>query len=187
MMWRVVVGALIDYGVLTGDLEEMLAAEMGAVFIPCGLGHLIGMDTHDVGGYLKHCPPRIPSSGISKLRTARILEEGMVLTVEPGCYFIEALLQPALADPAKAKFFNQPVLNRFRGRGGVRLEDVVVVTATGVENYTLCPRTINEVEGVMAGGVWPPSVDEAPQLYRRWVTLDKQTGAMVPEPAITLP
>ena len=56
-------------------LEEMLAAELGAVFIPCGLGHLIGLDTHDVGGYLKGCPPRIESRGISKLRTARVLAE----------------------------------------------------------------------------------------------------------------
>jgi len=50
LMWRVVVGALREYGVLVGDLEEMLAAGVGAVFIPCGLGHLIGLDTHDVGG-----------------------------------------------------------------------------------------------------------------------------------------
>lgn len=180
LMWRVVLGALRDGGVLRGDVDEMLAVELGAVFIPCGMGHLIGLDTHDVGGYLKGCPPRVQSAGISKLRTARLLEEGMCLTVEPGCYFIEALLQPALADPARARFLVPDVLARFRGFGGVRLEDVVAVTADGIHNYTLCPRTIDEVEGVMAGAPWPPPRDEAPWLHRQWVSLDKAKGEMGP-------
>jgi len=186
LMWRVVVGALREYGVLVGDLEEMLAAGVGAVFIPCGLGHLIGLDTHDVGGYLSHTPPRLPAAGISKLRTARVLEEGQVLTVEPGCYFIDSLLEPALAAPATAKFFDGAVLQRFRGFGGVRLEDVVAVTADGIDNYTLCPRTVSEVEAVMAGGAWPPAVDEAPWLFRRWHTLDKPSGQMVHDPSVRL-
>ena len=86
----------------------------------------------------------------------------MVLTVEPGCYFMEPLLQPALANPATKDFFNEPVLQRFRGFGGVRLEDVVAVTDSGVVNFTLCPRTVAEVESVMAGGSWPPARDDAP-------------------------
>jgi hypothetical protein len=86
----------------------------------------------------------------------------MVLTVEPGCYFMEPLLQPALADPATSVFFNVAVLQRFRGFGGVRLEDVVAITDSGVVNFTLCPRTVAEVESVMAGGQWPPAIDEAP-------------------------
>lgn len=86
----------------------------------------------------------------------------MVLTVEPGCYFMEPLLQPALANPATKDFFNVPVLQRFRGFGGVRLEDVVCVTDSGVVNFTLCPRTVAEVESVMAGGSWPPARDDAP-------------------------
>lgn len=116
-----------------------------------------------------HClfPAAAPSfhtaaQGIKKLRTARTLQPGMVLTVEPGCYFMEALLQPALADPSTKHFFNVPVLQRFRGFGGVRLEDVVAVTDTGVQNFTLCPRTVAEVESVMAGGQWPPAHDRAP-------------------------
>ncbi len=162
--------------------------------MPCGLGHLIGLDTHDVGGYLPGCPPRIQdnvrilsivralclpftsrlrcrdaapdpsfaSQGIRKLRTARTLQAGMVLTVEPGCYFMEPLLKPALDDPATKRFFNTSVLQRFRGFGGVRLEDVVAVTDSGAVNLTLCPRTVAEVEAVMAGGPWPPARDEAP-------------------------
>ena len=85
-----------------------------------------------------------------------------MLTVEPGCYFMEPLLQPALANPATKHFFNVPVLQRFRGFGGVRLEDVVCVTDSGVVNFTLCPRTVAEVEAVMAGGPWPPARDDAP-------------------------
>ena len=106
----------------------------------------------------------------------------MVLTVEPGCYFIEALLQPALIAPETARFFNVEMLSRFRGFGGVRLEDVVAVTRSGIDNYTLCPRTVGEVESVMAGGAWPPVEDVAPYLFRRWATLDKATGEMVRSP-----
>ena len=103
----------------------------------------------------------------------------MCLTVEPGCYFIEALLQSALADPAKARFLVPDVLVRFRSFGGVRLEDVVAITTDGIHNYTLCPRTVDEVEGVMAGALWPPPRDEAPWLHRQWVRLDKPSGEMV--------
>ena len=260
LMWRVVLAALRDYGVLVGELEDMLAAGIGPVFMPAGLGHLIGMDTHDVsdaashnnapsartdtrsrparrrhdattdhrdthvtssslvhrhtpqrstpraprhtpcsatphllryvprqvGGYLSYTPPRIEAPGISKLRTARILEVGQVFTVEPGCYFIEALLQPALAKPETARFFDTDVLARFRGTGGVRLEDVVAITASGIDNYTLCPRTIPEVEAVMSGGKWPPAVDEAPWMERRWFTLDRMSGVMVEDRSVKL-
>jgi hypothetical protein len=106
--------------------------------------------------------PQPPSQGIKKLRTARTLEAGMVLTVEPGCYFMEPLLTPALSDPKTKDFFDVSVLQRFRGFGGVRLEDVVAVTDAGVVNFTLCPRTVAEVESVMAGGPWPPARDDAP-------------------------
>ena len=139
-------------------------------------GHLIGIDTHDVGGYLSHTPPRIEEAGIRTLRTARTLEAGMCLTVEPGCYFIDALLVPALACPVKSRFFVRDAIARFRGWGGVRREDVVVVTEQGIDNYTLCPRTIGEVESVMGGGPGPPAHDEAPWLFRRWGAFDTATG-----------
>ena len=121
--------------------------------------------------------PLLP--GAAAGAAARVLAAGQVLTVEPGCYFIDALLDPALADAATARFLDEGVLKRFRGFGGVRLEDVVAVTDDGVDNYTLCPRTVEEIEGVMAGGVWPPKADAAPGLRRRWATLDRATGAMV--------
>jgi len=151
-------------------VEAMLAADVGAVFMPHGLGHFIGLDTHDVGGYVESPPARSTRPGKRKLRTNRVLRAGMVITVEPGCYFIDALLDPALADPKTAAFFDVDVLDRFRGSGGVRLEDDVLITDTGVENLTLCPRTVAEVEAVMAGGPWPPPYDDAPELKRAWGT-----------------
>lgn len=57
----------------------------------------------------------------------------------------------------------------------------VVVTATGIDNLTLCPRTVSEVEAIMRGGEWPPATDAAPWMERRWFTLDKMTGTMVPD------
>ena len=91
--------------------------------MPHGLGHLIGLDTHDVGGYLSDTPPRSQRPGLSKLRTARVVEAGMVLTVEPGCYFIDLLLDRALSNPAQARFLVADRLAELRGSGGVRLED----------------------------------------------------------------
>lgn len=103
----------------------------------------------------------------------------MLLTVEPGCYFIDYLLDMALADASKAKFIDAKRLEAFRGSGGVRLEDDVVVTNDGVLNYTLCPRTVSEVESVMAGGAWPPLVDHAPELRRAWAKLSEDCKSMV--------
>ena len=162
--------ALVDLDVvLPGDktLEELVEMRLGAVFMPHGLGHLIGIDTHDVGGYNPGCPERIMQPGLKSLRMARTMLEGMTLTVEPGCYFIDHLLDGALADGSDfQKYINADVLEEFRGFGGVRLEDVVTITADGCDNYTLCPRTVEEVEHVCGGGKWPPMKDDAPELRR---------------------
>ena len=76
----------------------------------------------------------------------------MVITVEPGIYFIDALLDEALKNPEQARFLNTEKLARFRNFGGVRIEDDVLVTATGCENMTKLPRTCEEIEAVMAQG-----------------------------------
>ena len=128
--------------------------------------HSTGIDTHDVGGYLPGHQERIPLPGLSKLRTARILEENMVLTVEPGCYFIDHLLDGAINNPELSIYLNEGKLKPYRGYGGVRLEDVVAITKDGCVNFTVCPRTVEEVEEVMAGGKWPPMKDSAPELRR---------------------
>lgn len=145
---------LKENGVLQGDVQAMMESRLGAIFMPHGLGHFLGLDTHDTGGYPAGTE-RINSPGLKSLRTVRILEEGMVVTVEPGCYFIEALLVPALEDPAQRNFFVEPALEVFRHTGGVRLEDDILVTANGCENLTICPREIEDVEAVMKGRSWP--------------------------------
>ncbi|XP_069681426.1 xaa-Pro dipeptidase isoform X3 [Periplaneta americana] len=150
---RILLTELRNAGLLKGDVDEMLKAGMGAVFQPHGLGHFMGLDVHDVGGYLPGNPPRPTGPGVSKLRTARTLEKGMVITVEPGCYFIDVLLDKALADPEQAKFMVPEVIERFRNFGGVRIEDDVIITKDGVENMTKVPRTVEEIEKVMAGKV----------------------------------
>ena len=111
---REVLAALMEVGVIVAgsSFEEMKAEHLGATFMPHGLGHLIGCDTHDVGGYIEGTPERSSHPGVRKLRTSRTLEVGMVLTSEPGCYFINALLDIALADPSKARFLNNEVLQR---------------------------------------------------------------------------
>jgi len=162
--------ALVDLNiVLIGDksLDELVEMRLGAIFMPHGLGHLIGIDTHDVGGYNPGCPDRIMQPGLKSLRMARTMIEGMVLTVEPGCYFIDHLMDGAIADGSDfQQYINADIMNEFRGFGGVRLEDVVTITADGCQNYTICPRTVEEVEHVCSGGKWPPTKDNAPELRR---------------------
>jgi Xaa-Pro dipeptidase len=159
---------LTDIGIVVPgetSIDELVEMRLGAVFMPHGLGHFIGIDTHDVGGYLPGHEERSSLAGLKSLRTCRVMETSMVITVEPGCYFIKHLLDGALEGPLR-EYLNADLVEEYRGFGGVRLEDVVAITETGCINFTLCPRTISEIEHVMAGGKWPPVQDEAPELLR---------------------
>ncbi|KAE8637453.1 hypothetical protein CSA_004486 [Cucumis sativus] len=151
---KIILESLIEGSVLVGDVMDMMAARLGAVFMPHGLGHFLGIDTHDPGGFLQGLG-RPEEPGLSSLRTVRDLKEGMVITVEPGCYFIDALLDPALKNSKTSKFFNVEAVNKFRGSGGVRIESDLLVTANGCRNMTNCPRETWEIEAVMAGSPWP--------------------------------
>jgi Xaa-Pro dipeptidase len=139
--------------VCSGDLDAMMEANLAAVFMPHGLGHFLGLDTHDVGGYNAPAPERPTKSGYKSLRTTRPLAAGMYITVEPGCYFIDQLLDAALENTEQRGFINESVLARFRGFGGVRIEDDVLVTETGIENFTHAPRTVSDIEAVMSGHI----------------------------------
>jgi Xaa-Pro dipeptidase len=150
---RVLAERLRDMGLVKGSTDELLANHVPALFMPHGLGHLMGLDVHDCGGYPEGVE-RIDEPGIRSLRCGRALEEGMVITVEPGLYFIDALLEPALADPKMRPLLHEDRVRRFRGFGGVRIEDDVVVTTNGADNLTDVPRTAAEIESVMAGAAW---------------------------------
>ncbi|XP_060110131.1 xaa-Pro dipeptidase isoform X2 [Heteronotia binoei] len=146
---RVHLEELKKIGILQGTVDDMVKVHLGAVFMPHGLGHFLGIDVHDVGGYPEGVE-RIDLPGLRSLRTARVLQQGMVLTVEPGIYFIDHLLDQALADPIQACFINNNILPRFRGFGGVRIEEDIAVTATGMELLTCVPRTVAQIEAFMA-------------------------------------
>ncbi|XP_076639418.1 xaa-Pro dipeptidase-like isoform X3 [Colletes latitarsis] len=142
--------SLKEGGLLKGDVDDMLKAGLNEIFQPHGLGHFMGLDVHDVGGYLEGHPERSAAPGLRKLRTGRVLQPGMVLTIEPGCYFIDCQLDAALNNPVQSKFIVAEELERFRGTGGVRIEDDVLITDTGVRNLTSVPRTIEEIENWIA-------------------------------------
>ncbi|PNW81055.1 hypothetical protein CHLRE_07g342920v5 [Chlamydomonas reinhardtii] len=156
LAYRRILEGLAAAGLLAGgSVDDYLAAELGALFMPHGLGHFLGLNTHDVGGYPPAGPARSARPGFSRLRTARLLQPGMVITVEPGCYFNPVLLLPALEDPVQSKYLVRDVVMSYLQLGGVRLEDNVVVTEGGAESLTRVPRSVEEVERVMAGGDWP--------------------------------
>jgi len=150
LSYRVILTHLAKLGIVKGDIEEMIEADLGAVFMPHGLGHFMGLDTHDVGGRAKKYPKQ-SRPGYTSLRCCATLEPGMVLTVEPGIYFNDYSLDKALNSEKQSKFINADVVARFRNTGGIRLEDDVVVTETGIENLTNCPRAVDDVEAVLAG------------------------------------
>ncbi|KAL9443721.1 hypothetical protein AB3S75_016988 [Citrus x aurantiifolia] len=151
---KIILESLKKGGVMVGNVDEMMAARLGAVFMPHGLGHFLGIDTHDPGGYPKGTE-RSKEPGLKSLRTVRELQERMVITVEPGCYFIDALLVPAMENESTSKFFNHEVIGRFKDFGGVRIESDVLVTANGSKNMTSVPREISDIEAIMAGAPWP--------------------------------
>jgi Xaa-Pro dipeptidase len=145
---RVILSHLKEIGIVQGDVSEMVEARLGAVFMPHGLGHFLGLDVHDVGGY-NGGKTRIDEPGLRNLRTVRDLEEGMVITVEPGCYFIPFAIESALNDRNLARFLNAEVLERFKGKIGVRIEDDVLITSEGSEVLSNPPKSVEEIEYLM--------------------------------------
>ncbi|EIN04117.1 Creatinase/aminopeptidase [Punctularia strigosozonata HHB-11173 SS5] len=139
--------------------EAPLAAGVSAAFYPHGLGHSLGMDVHDVPSASKPAVnatiPQGDDDGLGNeaiyayLRLRLPLEEGMVVTVEPGCYFHRHLLA-AVRD---SKHVDLEVLRRYESVGGVRIEDVVRITADGYENLTTVPSDVQWIEGVCSGAL----------------------------------
>ncbi len=147
---RVILDGLKGLGLVHGRIEDMMEINLFALFFPHGLGHFLGLDTHDVGGYLKGVEP-IDRPGLRFLRARRTLEKGMVITIEPGLYMIPALLEPAFKDKTNKPFLNESKLRKLLGFGGIRIEDNLVITETGYENMTPVPKSRERIEEVMAG------------------------------------
>jgi len=159
LSYQVICEGLLKAGVLQGTIEECMDANIGAVFMPHGLGHLMGCDTHDVGGRPKG-HTRLTKMGFKSLRMVRELQKNMVLTVEPGLYFNAYCLKMAMSNAKQAPLLNKQKVKEYQGSGlawGVRIEDDVVVTDDGIENMTYVPRTIEDIEAVMAGTKTEPS------------------------------
>lgn len=146
---RVILGGLKEAGLVVGDIDEMMKVYLCSVFMPHGLGHLMGVDVHDCGGYKKGVE-RSTEPGLRSLRCNRVLESGMVITAEPGCYFIPGLIEAAFKNPAQAKFLCKEKIDEYLDFGGVRIEDNLIIREDGVENMTKVPRTVEEIEKVMA-------------------------------------
>jgi len=151
---RVMLTEMCKAGLFLGDVEDMMKVNLMNTFMFHGLGHSLGLDVHDVGGYPVGVNRKDDSSIQENLRLGRELVEGMVLTVEPGFYFADFSIDEALANPEKARFINRQRLEELRVVGGVRIEDDVVVTATGCRVLTTVPRSVTDIEATMAGQPW---------------------------------
>lgn len=136
---------LVEAGWLNGKVEDLMEKEIHTLFFPHGLGHFLGLDTHDVGGVRKgESSPDRP--GLKTLRLRRELAPGMVLTVEPGLYLIPALLEPAFEDADKKPWLNREKIEPHLQVGGIRIEDNLIITEQGSENLTTVPKEMDEIE-----------------------------------------
>ena len=134
---RVLGQVLVDGGLASGEPDALLELGVTSAFFPHGLGHLLGLQVHDVGGLMadENGSKLEPPEGHPFLRLARILDEDMVLTIEPGIYAIDMLLDELRNTPA-AEHVDWAAVDWFRPFGGIRIEDNVRVTADGCENLT---------------------------------------------------
>ncbi|HKJ44525.1 MAG TPA: aminopeptidase P family protein [Balneolales bacterium] len=148
MAAKIMMQELLDIGLIKGNLDEIMDKNIFALFFPHGLGHFLGLDTHDVGGYPKGVD-HIDRPGIKYLRVRRKLEPGMVITIEPGLYMVPALLEPALNNADQARYLNGDLLKTMYEFGGVRIEDNIVITEDGYEDLTDVPKERDEIEALI--------------------------------------
>lgn len=154
---KVLAQGLKDLNLMKGNVDEAVAAGAHALFLPHGLGHMMGLDVHDMENlgqnYVGFDDEVQPSSqfGLSALRMGRRLQEGFVITDEPGCYFIPALIDKWRAEKLHTDFLNFDEIEKFKDFGGIRLEDDILITPEG-SRFTgekHIPITIEEVENIM--------------------------------------
>jgi len=150
---RILVAGLKDLGLVKGDIDEAVDAGVHTLFFQCGLGHMMGLDVHDMEGlgedYVGYTDSikRNPEFGWRSLRLGKPLEPGFVITVEPGIYFIPELIDRWKAENKCEAFIDYNAVEKYRDFGGIRIEDDILVTQTGHRLLGKpIPRTIDEVE-----------------------------------------
>jgi len=155
---REIAAGLKEMKLMKGDVDEAVQAGAHALFFPHGLGHMMGLDVHDMEnlgeeyvGY-DETIGRSRQFGLSALRMARELTPGFVVTVEPGIYFIPALIDQWRQEDAHADFIDYNTLEDFRDFGGIRIEDDVLVTEDGHRVLGPgIPKTVADIEAGMKG------------------------------------
>ncbi|MBW8326823.1 MAG: aminopeptidase P family protein [Prolixibacteraceae bacterium] len=153
---EVIASGLKALGLMKGDVKEAVANGAHALFMPHGLGHMLGLDVHDMEdlgqiyvGYDDETRP-VNQFGTAYLRMGRKLEPGFVITNEPGIYFIPALIEKWKAEQINTDFINFGRLESYLNFGGIRLEDDILVTQSGSEILgDRIPITPDEVEEIM--------------------------------------
>jgi Xaa-Pro aminopeptidase len=148
---------LKELGLMKGDIEQAVAAGAHALFFQCGLGHMIGLDVHDMEGLGENFVgytetiKRSSQFGLKSLRLAKKLQPGFVITVEPGIYFIPELIDLWKTQKKFTEFINYDKVETFKNFGGIRIEDNILITDTGFENLSeRIPKKIDDVEKVCA-------------------------------------
>ncbi|KAL4916887.1 putative Xaa-Pro aminopeptidase pepP [Aspergillus aurantiobrunneus] len=144
---RIAIKGLLKLGILRGSENEIFDKRISVAFFPHGLGHYLGMDTHDTGGNPNY---EDTDTMFRYLRVRGRLPAGSVITVEPGIYFCGFILEPFLKDSDLQKYINVDTLERYWVVGGVRIEDNIHITKDGHDNLTTAPKFIEEVEGLAA-------------------------------------
>ena len=156
---RLMTERLKELGLMKGDTEEAVRAGAHAMFLPHGLGHMMGMDVHDMEnldqinvGFDAETRPILDQFGTNCLRMGRRLEEGFVVTDEPGIYFIPALIDDWRKSGHCAEFLNFDLLETYKDFGGIRIEDDILITKDGCRflGEKRIPYHPQDVEAFMA-------------------------------------
>jgi Xaa-Pro aminopeptidase len=152
---KIIASSLVDLGLMKGDVNEAVAAGAHALFMPHGLGHMMGLDVHDMEalgedyiGYNDKVK-RSDQFGLAFLRFALPYQPGHVFTVEPGIYFIPQLIDQWKADGKFREFINYSKVEVWKDFGGIRIEDDVLITEKGHKLLGKpIPKTVSEIETI---------------------------------------
>ena len=157
---RLMTERLKELGLMRGDVDEAVAAGAHAMFLPHGLGHMMGMDVHDMEGleqiyvgFDEETRPNLEQFGTNCLRMGRRLQKGFVVTDEPGIYFIPALIDDWRRSGHCAEWLNFDLLETYKDFGGIRIEDDILITDDGCRflGKDRIPYHAKDVEDFMAG------------------------------------